>query len=565
MKATRLKIHNFRGILDIQITFNDYSLLVGANNAGKSTIIDALRAFYEKDGFKYKTENDFPYLPTEDKESWLELTFLLPDAEHKSLAEEYQLPNSELCVRKYFQTTQKGTDGKPITGSIFGYRTDGTLSPDPFYGAKNVQSGKFGDLIYIPAVSKVDEHTKLSGPSALRDLLTDIMKDVVEAGASYASFTGHVQRFSEDIRKETTEDNRSLGGFEEELNKLLQSWETQFRLKFNAPSAGEIIKSMLGWELLDESHGKAQPIEYYGSGFQRHFIYSLIQLGSRYVGKMPLKKKKDFVPALNLVLFEEPEAFLHPPQQEVLARNLMSVSRSENWQVVCASHSAHFVSKNADAIPAITRVRRTNGLVQTFQISADEWQKIVDANQAIVAIAKKYPKMAKKLHEDDAKPEMEAVKHFLWLNADRCSLFFANHVLLVEGPTEVSLINKLIGDGRIKKADCGLYVLDCIGKYNIHRFMNLCSAFGIRHSVIHDDDSGKDEHSELNQLIEDSKHPKWTASITQIQEDLERRLGIPAAGSDHRKPQHLLYLYEAGRIDIAKLEAFCALVDTALC
>lgn len=40
-------IHNFRGIADAQINLYTYSLLIGANNAGKTTVIDAIRAFYE--------------------------------------------------------------------------------------------------------------------------------------------------------------------------------------------------------------------------------------------------------------------------------------------------------------------------------------------------------------------------------------------------------------------------------------------------------------------------------------------------------------------------------------
>src|SRR5690606_9831293 len=116
----------------------------------------------------------------------------------------------QLRVRKYFHTTVKTHDGKPAAGSIFGYKSDGNLSMEPFYGAKNVQSGKFGDLVYIPAISKVDEHAKLSGPSALRDLLTDIMSDVVEGGKAYGEFSANVQKFSDSLRNEKTTDNRSL-------------------------------------------------------------------------------------------------------------------------------------------------------------------------------------------------------------------------------------------------------------------------------------------------------------------------------------------------------------------
>lgn len=564
MKLTSVKIHNFRGILNQVITIKDYSLLVGPNNAGKSSVIDAIRAFYEKDGFKFKHGNDFPYVATDDTESWIELIFSVSDAEYDSLADDYRDGSKTLRVRKYFQTATKTHDGKPAAGFIFGYKTDGVLSTEPFYGAKNVQSGKFGDLIYIPAISKVDEHAKLTGPSALRDLLTDIMSDVVEGGKSYADFSGSVQKFSDSIRDEKTADGRSLSGFESELNTLLKPWESEFSLKFPPPSAAEIIKSMLGWDLFDQHHGKAQAIDNYGSGFQRHFIYSLIQLGSRYVSKKAAKKVKDFTPSLSLVLFEEPEAFLHPPQQEILARNLMGVSSSGHWQVVCATHSPHFVSKNAADIPAVVRLCRLSGIVRKYQIDDATWSAIIDANQAIMPIAQKFPNMAKRMHQDDAKPEMEAVKHFLWLNPDRSNVFFANHVLLVEGPTEVAFINRLVGDGKIKNADCGFYVLDCIGKYNIHRFMNLLVHLGVPHAVIHDDDNDKGEHREINQLIEDSKVAELTLTVKRIPGDLETMLGVPAAGSDHRKPQHVLYQYDTGKIGAAKVQEFCTLVEACL-
>lgn len=564
MKLLSTKLHNFRGILEQEVEFHPYSLLVGPNNAGKSTFIDGIRAFYEKDGFKFKSDNDFPLLKTGDDESWIELKFSLFDVEHDSLAETYKVADKTLRVRKLFQTKTKGTDGKNAAGSIYGYKSDGTLSDEPFYGARNVQSGKFGDLIYIPAVSKIDDHTKLTGPSALRDLLTDVMSDVVEGGKAYGVFATSVETFASTILKEKTKDDRSLEGFQNSLNKLLEPWQTKFELRFPPPSAADIIKQMVNWNLLDQFHGKAQSVDYYGSGFQRHFIYSLIQLGAQYLVKKAAKKAKDFVSSLTLILFEEPEAFLHPPQQEILARSLMAMANKENWQVVCTTHSSHFVSRNADSIPAIVRVRRTGGSVEAFQISDADWSAIVTANKAIEAIVAKYPKMKKKLQADDVRPEMEAVKHFLWLNSDRSGIFFANHALIVEGPTEVALINKLIDDGKIKGADCGLQVLDCLGKYNIHRFMNLLGHLGIAHSVIHDDDNNKDEHSDLNQLIQNSKHAELTHSIHAIAQDVESFLSIPSAGSDHRKPQHVLFLYSEGKIDARKLAAFCSVVEGCL-
>jgi hypothetical protein len=522
--------------------------------------MDAIRAFYEKDGFKFKPERDFPYIaPASDVESWIELEFSLSDADDASLADDYRTPDKPLRVRKYFKASDKSKDGV-----IFGYRSDGTLSADSFYGAKNVQSGKIGDIVFIPAVSKVDEFAKLSGPSALRDLLTNVLEAVVASSPSYQQFSHGFDAFAKGIKDETTEDGRSLSGLESELSGLLESWGTTFHLDMQSPSTAEIIKSLLTWECVDKVHGKALAVEQYGSGFHRHLIYTLIQVTAKYGVKKTSKKTKDFTPSMRLILFEEPEAFLHPPQQEVLAHNLATLAQAPDQQVLCSTHSSHFVSRRAADIPSIACLRRDGGRVSISQIDRSAWDEIVDANQALNNISTRWPKLKARLESDDLLPEMEAVKYFLWLNPGRCSMFFANQVLIVEGPTEQAFITRLIDEGAMKRPCDGLYVLDSIGKYNIHRFMNLLAHLAIRHSVLHDDDDNRDEHAEINHLIQESRHENFTLAVKTIPGDLETFLGVPKCGSDHRKPQHLLLCHEKGQIAQCKLEEFCTLVESCL-
>ncbi len=559
MKLEHITIHNFRGIHDASLNLFDYNLLVGPNNAGKSTIIDAIRVFYEKDGFKYKSDRDFPFIAGADQESWVELVFSLTDAEDSSLPDYCRQKGKTLRVRKFFKT-----DDKAKEGSIFAYKTDGNLATEPFYGAKNVQSGKFGDIVFIPAVSKVDEHTKMSGPSALRDLLTNVLEAVVASSPSYEKLSNDFEAFAQGVKTEKTGDGRSLAGLESDLSGLLVSWGTGFKLEMKSPSMAEIIKTLMSYQCIDKAHGKALAADQFGSGFQRHFIFSLIQIGAKYVGKKPAKKTKDFTPSMTLILFEEPEAFLHPPQQEILAQSLTTLADNPDQQVICSTHSSHFVSRNAVSIPAIARLKRDNGRVSVCQIDTKAWEEIVDANLVMNKIAAKWPNLKKKLETDDEKPEMEAVKYFLWLNPDRCGMFFANHVLIVEGPSEQAFTNKLIADGKIKRPADGLYVLDSIGKFNMHRFMNLMAHLGIPHSVIHDDDENKDLHADVNQLIQGSKHATLTTTVSCIASDLETMLGIPRPKSDHRKPQHLLFLYESGQINPEKVEEFCKLVESCL-
>ena len=540
---------------------DDYALLIGPNNSGKSTAMYAILAFYEKDGYRFTPDRDTPATGTDDGDSWVEIEYELTDDEIESLKKEYRQPHGKLRLRKYFRSRASTIK----LGYIHVVSEDGVLSADSFYGAKNVQDGKIGDIIFIPAVSKVDEHTKLTGPSALRDMVSDIVKDVTSESDAYKALVEDFSRFATDIKDHVTPDDRSLARLENTINSDLAPWGISFSIDIQHPQETELLKNLTHYSFNESKIGlEGMAADVFGSGFQRHFIYTLIRLRSEYIPKKKQKKTKGFSPSMVVLLFEEPEAFLHPPQQSALSRNLQKLGQEEGRQVVCSTHSAHFVSLSADSITSIVRVRRdADGVIGLHQLSPEKWLKIADKNQAINVIAKKYRKMAKNLSGDDMEPEMEAIKHALWLNPDRSTMFFADHVLIVEGATEVGFINKLMGEGRID-APPGVYVLDAMGKYNIHRFMNLLSSLCISHSVLHDDDNNHGEHLEINSLIKETGDDEFTKYVTSIKGNIEQLLGVRLTNSTHRKPQHLLYCYDQGRVDEKNVEIFCGIVCECL-
>jgi len=150
------------------------------------------------------------------------------------------------------------------------------------------------------------------------------------------------------------------------------------------------------------------------------------------------------------------------------------------------------------------------------------------------------------------------------MNPDRASAFFSNNVLLVDGPTEQSLLTRLISEGKIAIPPGGLYVLDCMGKFNIHRFINILSHLGTTHSVLYDDDNGKTYHPDIHNLIEQSRHAELTCHIEQVKQDIETMLGVTSPVSDHRKPQHIMFLYSTGQIDSEKIESLCECIGRCL-
>jgi putative ATP-dependent endonuclease of the OLD family len=553
VKISEITIHNFRSIAESTFCLGDYSLLIGANNAGKSNVIDALRAFYEK--IKFEDKHDFPKFKTDDDESWMDIEFVLTSDEYLSLKDEYKRSESRLKVRKYFKTKQKGKDGKVKQG-IYAYTGD-QLSDDFFYGAKNVQQGKLGDIIYIEAVSRLDEHTKLTGPSPLRELLQSIMNKLVASSVSFNALTEEFQTFAKKFKTEETEDQRSLLLLEREINEDITDWDAEFVLQINPISQTDMVKNLISYNVVDRILGEALEAKQFGQGFQRHLIFSLIRRAAVYQSISLPTNKKDFSPSMTLLLFEEPEAFLHPTQQSVLCRSLQLIGSQEGNQVLISSHSTNFVSYNADDITSIIRLCRQKDRTVTGQIMADDLNRLFNDNQQINSLLNK---TKKKIHEDDMRNDMEAVKYFLWLNPERCGMFFAGQVLLVEGTTERVILNYLFNTGQIDTPPGGIFVLDCIGKYNIHRFMNLLGPLKVTHSVLCDCDNGQGDHPIVMELIEGSKND-FTYKIVSFEIDFEDFLGIKKGMSPHRKPQHAMLKLKDGSIPPEKMDSLKKVVQ----
>lgn len=574
MQLISLQIHNFRGIREFAtpIELHDYTLLVGPNNAGKSTVIDAIRAFYEKDSFRFVVERDMPQ-GVMVTESWIELEFSLTDDEYRSLADEYKFAHNQLRVRKYFVSEDNTRTGK-IFGYIRGAQGLPELAKEPFYGAKNVQNGKFGEVIYIPALSKVDDATKMTGPSALRDLVTDILGSSIRSTEAYQSFAESVNLYASDILQAENHDGNSLHQLGAELDQQLASWNIKTAFTFVPPAPADMLKTMFQMTIQDQTHGGDLDVNQYGSGFQRQIIYTLIKMRAKYLRSTSTSRSKEFQPQMMLLLFEEPEAFLHPQQQELLARELRKLAKDGTFQVVCSTHSATFVSRNSDQLTSIVRLRRNkSGVIEAMQITNQRYAEIQATNiatyQQIDTILNKAPIDGLATHPDDLQPQMEEIRYFMWLNPDRSSLFFARHVLLVEGYTEYVFINRLIADNLIEHAANGVYILECSGKLKMHAYMNILNALGISHSVLHDDDQiNNDDRArkqrEINQLIKNNQGP-YTQYVHAVDRDLESFLAVSMRGiNDARKPQHLLFRYAQGDIAQERIQAFCELLNQCM-
>jgi len=353
---------------------------VGANNIGKTSFLTALRIFYEDD-IKYNEKVDFPKFSVDDNESWVDIIYQLTNQEFSSLKDEYKNSGNVLKVRKYF----KSNDAERVKAgqsNIFGYEK-GVLSRNLFYGAKNISQAKLGNVIYIPEIAETDETLKLSGPSPLRKIMDFIVKKVVATSGSFQELTKTFEDFDVKFRNEQSQEGLSLQSLEKEINEKLKEWRVKFGLNINPLKPEEIVKNLVSHNLIDEALNEEIGVKSVGQGLQRHLIFTLLQLSSRYVEKKEYKKK-EFSPEFTLLLFEEPEAFLHPCQQECLNRSLKDISLREDQQTIISTHSPIFVSKNIDELPSLIKFRKNaQGVTTLHQLSEKTKNMIIEENSQL--------------------------------------------------------------------------------------------------------------------------------------------------------------------------------------
>lgn len=576
MKIRRVQIHNFRSIADATVDVCDYTMLVGANNAGKSNLLNAIRCFY--DHLKW-AQADVPKLDGDDEESWIELTFTVDGDDWTSLADKYKSaaePNL-LKVRRYFRSKDKDRV-KSNQSNIYGY-VDGALEKDLFYGAKNVSTAKLGQVIYVPALTTADEQTKLSGPSPLREVLNFLIKKVVKSSPSYAALADSFQKLNEEARGA----KGFLSELADPLNSALSGWNIKIDLSVNPVRPEDISKNLVSFAFLDTSLADASfDLSRYGHGFQRSVIYELIRLAPTFQ-EAKEAKKKEFSPDLTIILFEEPEAFLHPAQQENMARQLRALAADPTQQVVLCTHSSTFVGKATANITQLVRFRRNDGRTSTNQVNAADEKKLfqdggmlLTALQAFVADTSVLEAKKKKARDLIASPPQaqiaeaeERFRYQLWLDGERASLFFADRVLLVEGASERALFNYLLSDAWSDLGHHRICVVDVLGKFNFHRYMSLLKAFKVPYGVILDDDNNEQHHQAINDLVDNLAAEAGCPILAppqKINDCLETLLGLPKVKdrADKKPLEIMKAITVQGGVDSGKLANLRSTFEKAL-
>jgi predicted ATP-dependent endonuclease of OLD family len=182
--------------------------------------------------------------------------------------------------------------------------------------------------------------------------------------------------------------------------------------------------------------GVSRPFERLGAGFQQTFVILMYM----------------FHPDYTILLLEEPEIHLHP----ALISRLLQILERQNLsdQIFMTTHSPLFI--HPENLHQLFRIVREGDSTRVYS-----------------------PRLSGH-HLDYNRLTQE-------LNAENCEMFFADTVLLVEGPSDHILMRGLIN--RFYSGHKDIKVIQVYGKSNIDVYGELLDIFNIPHAVMLDQDA----------------------------------------------------------------------------
>lgn len=525
MLITSVEVSNFRSIRGAGLDCESLTTLTGRNGAGKSTFLKALDVFYDvaapitaEDFFDRDTsvpieirvtfgdlsppeEGEFaPYM----RDGTLTVTKRITLQEGGSVEQRYYaaapqivefarirgLPTKRERLEAWRELVASGAlpglSGSPRSADevdelMAAYERDHPegLKPiereEQFFGPRNIGGGKLDKhtkFVLVPAVREAAEEVG-SKKGAIQQILDTLVLRKLAAREDVRAFR---QEFESRARELFGAAEKELEGIAASLSSSLEAFApgASLRLRWRDVSIPEVQPPAARVTVVEDMF--EGDIERKGHGLQRALVLTLLRelamlapvpsggagAAGATGGGPPDGTTRTLEPNLILAI-EEPELFLHPSRCRYLHRLLTDLTAPDKVprnQVIYTTHSPHFVAlRSFDQIRRIEKVRAAGGsgapetTVRRFSLQ--------EAAQRLAEICEADPSSFTR--ESFAARALPLMTHTV------SEGFFADVVVLVEGPSEVAVLLKLqeiLGEGWDER---GIAVIPVGGKTNLDR------------------------------------------------------------------------------------------------
>lgn len=346
MKLSHLKVTGFRSLADVMVPLQDMTILIGRNNAGKSNILSAIKLLLEGTTRDLSVDDFHRQGNQQADQIVVEALFEGVDA-YLPLCEDRHRTKVANCLENGALRVRRSATRSPLrVGNLEMWQPSENKFGLPT-GIEGALKQFLPEVIFIEAFKDPTAEAQAKSTTALGKLLKQIVERVVEqVGVEVQSALDQAARKFNVVEKE----GRVLDERPEELRRIERRirqhtraiFETSdVRLRFNLPDVYNLVATTATLELRDR--GPWTPPELKGQGFQRALYLALFRaLAEELRSSQEEKEKGQEIHRPFILLFEEPEDFLHPALQREMGDVLESISQTN--QTVIATHSPLLVT-----------------------------------------------------------------------------------------------------------------------------------------------------------------------------------------------------------------------------
>ncbi|MET4677711.1 MULTISPECIES: ATP-dependent nuclease [unclassified Luteibacter] len=449
---SHIYIENFRACRRVLLTLGDYTPLVGQNNTGKSTILDAIKLLLAPKAVPRAEACDpeQPIIVAACVEGISpELIGLIPAQNHRAAIEPYCV-DGNLWIRIVAATGRPRAEVWEPTGELDELGVPTVWRPYPT-GLPDAVKALLPEALHVAAMDDVgDDLAKGKAGSTIRGLLDEIMAPVLEA---HAEIQHALQAVRDILGAEGAQRSPLLAKFDTDASSALGELFPGLSLGMDMPEV-EVKEFFRTGDLYVTDHvsGERRRFDQMGTGAQRAIQMALIRL----LADMRHGAARGI--ARRLLLIDEPELFLHPQAVRTVREALKTLSAG-GFQVVLSTHSP-------------------------LMISRDNAPDTVIVHRAQAGTAVKRPLREAVVEAVEAGPDQARTLFMLGNVAD---IYFADKVIVCEGKTDQRLIPLIYEKvhGRRPELD-HVCLVSLGGASGIIKGMAVLRAMGIKCAAIAD-------------------------------------------------------------------------------
>lgn len=569
MKLHKLGIEGFRKIRNAEVYFSDATFLIGENNVGKSSILAALN--YLLSDTKKLNDEEYSKLRNCDGTQETCSDKVVFTAEFRNVPESII---NERGFNRQRLTTYNSCD-KNDSGLSFTYRKTfergesvviemllssqtikdcykDCLSPQDYINAgapqdifenlfgednftkkisgKNIEKlndisdlwnintenqewiknpggipgnvlSKLPHFLLIPAEDKISEMGGDGKTGAMISILQDLFKDVREQSSNYKKAQEYLNKLSEEL--DPTDNQKEFGKMMSDLNAIVSDVfpSASINAIANLSDPDSVLKPNF---VITMSSNVSTPVNYQGTGIIRAAVFSLLRFRKTWEERKNTGFKRGLI-----IGFEEPEIYLHPNAANKMRATIYDLA-SNTSQIVCTTHSPYMIDLS----------QKPKQILNSFLITDDDFVRISPFNISTEFI---------KLQQDDK----NYIKMLQKMDDYLSRVFFAKHIVIVEGDTEEIVLKSIIDimpSESKKKITSDFQIIKARGKAAIISLVKYLKAMDIHPFVIHDRDKGTKGAEVFNQSILEALGD--SEKIMMMHECIEDELGYQPPSSE---------------------------------